>query len=128
MTVGSLPSLDVHKIAALGDLRRREILEALSHGACSVAELAERLPVTRSAVSQHLGVLQEAGLVKHEKIGTRHLYQVDPEGVAALRSYLDALWGRALSSFKAVAESPLRKKAKPTGGRRPGPRRKGRWR
>jgi DNA-binding transcriptional ArsR family regulator len=128
MTVGSLSSLDVHKIAALGDLRRREILEALSHGACSVAELAERLPVTRSAVSQHLGVLQEAGLVRHEKIGTRHLYQVDPEGVAALRSYLDSLWARALSSFKAAAENPLRQKAKSPRGRRPAPQRKGRRR
>lgn len=109
MAAASLPALDPHKIAALGDLRRREILEELSHGACSVVELAERLPVTRSAVSQHLGVLKEAGLVTHEKIGTRHLYQVNPEGIAALRSYLDSLWERALASFKAAAEAPKRK-------------------
>jgi len=117
MADGSLPALDVHKIAALGDLRRREILEVLSHGACSVGELAERLPVTRSAVSQHLGVLKEAGLVRHDKVGTRHLYQVDPEGVAALRSYLDSLWERALASFKTAAEAPRRKPAPM--GRRP---------
>jgi len=105
---------EAHRIAALGDPRRREILETLAKGPCSVAELARRLPVTRSAVSQHLGILKDAGLVRHEKIGTRHFYEVDPEGVEALRDYLDSLWQRALSSFKALAEAPSTK-GRPSG-------------
>jgi DNA-binding transcriptional ArsR family regulator len=92
------------RIAALGDARRREIFEILSAGPCSVVELSRRLPVTRSAVSQHLRVLKDAGLVTHQTAGTRHLYQIDPIGIAALRDYLDSLWQRALKDFKAVAE------------------------
>jgi DNA-binding transcriptional ArsR family regulator len=96
-------------IAALGDPRRREIVELLAAGPCSVGELAKQLPVTRSAVSQHLRVLQDAGLVTHQAAGTRHLYRLDPIGVAALRDYLDALWQRGLLSLKAVAEESYRK-------------------
>jgi len=105
MAVGSRTRRDIHRIAVLGDARRREILETLSRGPCSVAEIARRLPVTRSAVSQHLGVLRTAGLVRHEKRGTRHIYRLDPEGVAALRRYLESLWQDALSGFKATAEA-----------------------
>ena len=95
-------SLD--RIAALGDLTRRRIFEVLAAGPCSVTEIARQFPVTRSAVSQHLRVLKEAGLVKHETFGTRHLYQIDAIGVAAVRDYLDSLWQRALLNFKAEAE------------------------
>ena len=114
------------RIAALGDPRRRQILEALSRGPSSVVELADRLPVTRSAVSQHLGVLKEAGLVRHEKIGTRHLYEIDPEGVAALRDYLDSLWQRALGSFKAAAEAPKKRRRAPAPSEKQRDRRRGR--
>ena len=93
-----------NRIAVLGDTTRRQIFEMLSGGPCSVAELASRLPVTRPAVSQHLRVLKEAGLVIHQTVGTRHLYQLDPEGIAALREYLDSLWKWALNDFKAEAE------------------------
>jgi len=92
------------RIAALGDPTRRGIFEVLAAGPCSVAEIARQLPVTRPAVSQHLRVLKEAGLVKHETFGTRHLYQIDVIGVAAIRDYLDSLWQRALINFKAEAE------------------------
>lgn len=122
MAVGAVRG-ESHKIAALGDPRRREILEALSRGGCSVAELAQRLPVTRSAVSQHLGVLKQAGLVVHEKIGTRHIYQLDPAGVEELRQYLDFLWQRALSNFKAVAEAPSAERRKVGRGRKRSARR-----
>lgn len=92
------------RIAALGDSTRREILRIVSEGARSVADIANLLPVSRPAVSQHLRVLQEAGLVKHEVSGTRHLYKLDPTGVAALRDYFDSLWHVALEQFKAEAE------------------------
>jgi len=91
-------------MAALGDSRRQQIFEILARGPSSVAEIACKLPVTRPAVSQHLRVLQDAGLVMHRVAGTRHVYQLDPAGVAALRDYLDSLWQRALTEFKKVAE------------------------
>lgn len=95
------------KVAAFGDPRRRAIIEILSLGrGFSVAELARRLPVTRPAVSQHLRVLTDARLVTHRKDGTRHIYQLDPDGMATLRSYLDELWQRAASNFKAAVERP----------------------
>src|SRR6266481_8046733 len=105
MAVGSKTQSGMQRMAVLGDARRREILETLSRGPCSVADIARRLPVTRSAVSQHLAVLRRAGLVRHRKQGTRHMYQLDPEGVAALRAYLESLWQQALTSFKDTAEA-----------------------
>jgi len=96
----------VDQIAALSDGTRRQIFDSLGKQASSVGNLAERLPVTRSAVSQHLRVLQDAGLVKHRKSGTRHVYYIDPEGVAKLRAYLDRTWERALLEFKMAAEKP----------------------
>jgi len=105
-------------MAVLGDARRREILETLLGGPCSVAEIARRLPVTRSAVSQHLGVLRGAGLVRHDKRGTRHMYRLDPGGVAALRNYLEWLWQHALSDFKDAAEAtatPRKSRGAPRG-------------
>jgi len=91
-------------MTALADPRRQEILEILSEGPCSVAELARQLPVTRPAVSQHLKVLLDAGLVIQQSVGTRNIYRLDPEGVVALRDHLDAMWQKALSAFKESAE------------------------
>lgn len=99
-----MANASLERIASLGDQTRRGIFELLADGPCSVAEIARQLPVTRSAVSQHLRVLKEAGLVKHQTFGTRHLYQIDAIGVAAIRDYLDSLWQRALLQFKAEAE------------------------
>jgi|HubBroStandDraft_1064217.scaffolds.fasta_scaffold00567_20 DNA-binding transcriptional ArsR family regulator len=96
--------IDSEAIAVLGDASRRALVEILAAGPCSVADLARRLPITRPAVSQHLKVLSEAGLVTHRTSGTRHLYQLDPQGVARLRTYLDDLWQAALFQFKAAAE------------------------
>src|SRR5687768_14205757 len=89
---------------ALADATRRAVFEALAQQPQAVGELAANLPVSRPAVSQHLKVLQEAGLVQSAREGTRNIYQVDPEGLAAMRTYLEALWSEALHSLKAVAE------------------------
>ncbi len=95
----------IQRMAALGDATRREIFGMLAAtGPSSVADLARRLPVTRPAVSQHLRVLKDMGLVTHQTAGTRHIYRLDPQGIAALRDYLDSLWERALNDFKAAAE------------------------
>jgi DNA-binding transcriptional ArsR family regulator len=96
----------VDQIAALSDGTRRQIFEYLSQQASSVGELAHKLPVTRSAVSQHLRVLKDVGLVEHRSFGTRHVYYVDPEGLAKLRAYLETMWERALQNFKMEAEKP----------------------
>jgi DNA-binding transcriptional ArsR family regulator len=90
--------------AALSDPTRQQIFESLSRRALAVGELAEGLPVTRSAVSQHLKVLKDAGLVVSRTEGTRNIYRVDPKGVAAMRDYLDRFWQRALASFKDEVE------------------------
>jgi len=100
------------KMAALGDSMRREIFEMVAVNPSSVGDLARRLPITRSAVSQHLRVLKEAGLVNHKTFGTRNVYHVNLAGVASLRDYFDALWERALSDYKAVAEDLYRRKRK----------------
>ena len=91
-------------MSALGDPTRRAIFELLADGPRPVGEIARDLPVTRPAVSQHLKVLKEAGQVTDRQIGTRRLYQLDPDGVSALRAYLDRFWNRALTAFKAAAE------------------------
>ena len=85
---------------ALGDPTRRAVLEVLEDGAKPVGEIAGRLPVSRPAVSQHLRVLKEAGLVRDRKQGTRRLYSVDTDGLRALRAYLERYWEVALASFK----------------------------
>lgn len=90
--------------AALSDPTRRQIFDRLSRKALSVGELAEGLPVSRPAVSQHLKVLKDAGLVVVRTEGTRNIYRVDPRGVAAMRDYLDRFWQRALASFKEEVE------------------------
>src|ERR1700754_2501542 len=87
-------------LTALGDPTRQAILDHLSDGPRAVGELAADLPVSRPAVSQHLKVLKDVGLVVDRKAGTRRLYQVDPAGLAILRSYLDGMWERSLKSFE----------------------------
>lgn len=91
-------------LAALGDSTRRVIFERLADGPRAVGELAEGLPISRPAVSQHLKVLKEAGLVVARQVGTRRLYQIDPKGLGALRAYLDRFWQQGLTAFKAAAE------------------------
>jgi DNA-binding transcriptional ArsR family regulator len=90
---------------ALGDPTRRAIFERLAGGPLAVGEIARGLPVSRPAVSQHLKILREAGLVAVRAQGTRRLYQLDPRGVGALRDYFDAFWSHALVAFKAAAET-----------------------
>ena len=89
---------------ALGDPTRRAIFERLAEGSRPVGELARELPVSRPAVSQHLKVLKDAGLVIDRRAGSRRIYQLDPEGVGALRAYLDRFWSQALTAFKAAVE------------------------
>jgi DNA-binding transcriptional ArsR family regulator len=89
---------------ALGDPTRRTIFEHLRGGPRSVGDLARDVPVSRPAVSQHLKVLKEAGLVTDRQEGTRRLYGLNPDGLAELRAYVDQLWDRALADFKAAAE------------------------
>jgi DNA-binding transcriptional ArsR family regulator len=89
---------------ALADPTRRTIFERLADQPSAVGELARDLPVSRPAVSQHLKVLKDAGLVVDRSDGTRRIYHVDPDGVAALRAYLDQFWSRSLLSFKTAAE------------------------
>jgi len=91
-------------LAALADPTRRAVFERLRAGPVSVGEIAAELPVSRPAVSQHLKVLKEAGLVRDEAQGTRRLYEVDPRGLGELRSWLDRFWTEALDAFKAEAE------------------------
>jgi len=89
---------------AMGDPTRRQVLELLRDGERAVVDLAAPLPVSRPAVSQHLRVLKDAGLVTERRDGTRHLYRVDPEGLAILRTYLERMWDDSLAAFKATAE------------------------
>ena len=92
--------------AALGDPTRRAIFERLADRPRAVGELAGELPVSRPAVSQHLKVLKDAGLVIDRHAGTRRIYQVRPEGVGALRAELDRFWNQALTAYKAAVEQP----------------------
>ena len=93
---------------ALGDPTRRAIFEQLREGPRAVGEIAGDLPVSRPAVSQHLRVLKEAGLVTERRDGTRRLYRLDPDGLAQVRRYFDDFWTEALAGFKAAAESERR--------------------
>lgn len=89
---------------ALGDPTRRAIFERLARGPTAVGQLARELPVSRPAVSQHLRVLKRAGLVSDQREGSRRLYEIDLDGVEALRAYLDSFWTDALAAFKQAAE------------------------
>ena len=90
---------------ALGDRTRRAILERLRDGPQPVVEIARHLPVGRPAVSQHLKVLKEAGLVTDHAVGTRRVYEVDRQGLEAAQSYLGSFWSDTLSRFKGAVES-----------------------
>lgn len=91
-------------IGLLGDATRRAIFEHLARRPSSVGELADRLPITRQAVSQHLQVLKDGGLVVSTAAGTRRIYRLNAEGVDALRSYLQRIWDDALTSFQKAAD------------------------
>ena len=94
---------------ALGDPTRRAILERLRAGPRAVGELAEGLPVSRPAVSQHLRVLEDAGLVVARRQGTRRLYRLDPDGLDGLRAALDSFWTDALAAYAAAAQEEARR-------------------
>jgi DNA-binding transcriptional ArsR family regulator len=91
-------------LTALGDPTRREIFERLAERPRAVGELARELPVSRPAVSQHLRVLKDAGLVVDRPAGARRIYQLDPDGVGELRAYLDQFWTRALAAYKTAVD------------------------
>ena len=97
----------VDRLTALGDRTRRAIFECLSEQPRAVGELADVLPVSRPAVSQHLKVLKAAGLVTEHAEGTRRIYRLNPEGVAAMRDQLDTFWNRALSGYAQVTEEQV---------------------
>ena len=104
-----LPLVDAYLKAgldALGDPTRMAIFQKLASRPFAVNELARTLPVTRPAVSQHLKVLKDVGLVTDSKSGTRRLYRLNPEGVARLRAHFDQMWAEALAGFQAAAEKP----------------------
>jgi DNA-binding transcriptional ArsR family regulator len=91
---------------ALGDPTRRAIFERLADRPRAVGELALELPVSRPAVSQHLKVLKDAGLVVDRRAGTRRIYQLDPHGIGALRADLEGFWNKALTAYKVAVEQP----------------------
>ncbi|HEV7578795.1 MAG TPA: metalloregulator ArsR/SmtB family transcription factor [Mycobacterium sp.] len=91
----------------LGDRTRRAIVDNLAHGPLAVGELAQRLPVSRPAVSQHLKVLKDAGLVIEHAAGARRIYRLNPAGVAALRDQLDTFWNRALAGYGEVLDRSI---------------------
>lgn len=93
---------------ALGDPTRRAIYERLAERPQAVSELASELPVSRSAVSQHLKVLKDAGLVLDRRAGKQRIYQLDPDGLAALRADLERFWSKALAAYKTTVERPAK--------------------
>ena len=92
------------RFAALADPTRREIFERLGKKPLAVGEIAEGLPVSRPAVSQHLKVLKDAGLVTMRTEGTRNVYSIDFKAIASMRDYLDRFWNKALAAFKDAVE------------------------
>jgi DNA-binding transcriptional ArsR family regulator len=103
----NLPFVQTYRadgLTALGDPTRRAIFERLGERPRAVGELASELPVSRPAVSQHLKVLKGARLVVDQRVGTRRVYQVDPEGLRLLRGYLDHFWDQALAAYKTGVE------------------------
>ena len=93
-----------HAFAALADPTRRQVFERLGVGPASVGDIASGLPVSRPAVSQHLKVLKEAGLVTDRPEGTRRVYQIDPQGLGAIRAWLDQFWAVALDAYAAEVD------------------------
>lgn len=98
-------STALDSFAALGDPTRRAIFERVAARPSAVGDLAQGLPVSRPAVSQHLRVLKEAGLVTESPDGARRIYRIDPRGIAAMRAWLDTHWGAALDAFKNFADN-----------------------
>ena len=112
----SIPAGDPFE--ALGDPNRRAIVERLSGGGRSVGELADALPISRPAVSRHLRLLKEAGLVVEEPVGTRRVYRLHEDGVQAVHAYLTQVWGEAVARFQLTAENTKPSKPVPSRGRR----------
>ena len=100
---------------ALGDPNRREIVKLLRGGESSVQQLADRLPISRPAVSRHLRLLRQAGLVSDRPEGTRRLYRLHDEGIAEVRAYLEQVWGDAATRFKLLVENTSEKTPPPKG-------------
>lgn len=100
--------LQARRFAALGDPTRLEVFHLLSRAPQSVAELADRLPVSRPAVSQHLKVLADAGLVAFDSVGTRNIYRPENDAVASMRDFIDSLWSIGLDGFRTAAEAAAR--------------------
>ena len=98
-------------LGALGDRTRRAIFVRLAEGPRAVGELAGELPISRPAVSQHLKVLKDAGLVSERAAGTRRIYRLNPVGVGALRDQLDLFWNRALAAYKDAVEQPTEERS-----------------
>ena len=98
------------RIAALADPTRRAIFELVADRPRPVGEIAKHLPVTRPAVSQHLKVLKQSGLVVDRPDGTRRIYEVDTDGLAALRAYFDRFWNKNLAAFKRAVEHPSKER------------------
>jgi DNA-binding transcriptional ArsR family regulator len=98
-----------HAFDALGDSTRRELLRQLAAGDRSVSELAATLPISRPAVSRHLRVLKDAGLVDEMPRGTRRIYHLQDEGIEAVRAYLEQVWGEAATRFRLTAENTRRR-------------------
>jgi DNA-binding transcriptional ArsR family regulator len=95
----------VNVLGALSDTTRRAILEIIAQGPCTVGEIAEVIPVSQPAVSQHLRVLREAGLVQVRKEGTKRIHTLAPDGINELRAYFDDMWGNVLQAFKKAADN-----------------------
>jgi DNA-binding transcriptional ArsR family regulator len=108
-----MPATPEALLDALGDPTRRAIVERLAERPRAVGELADGLPVSRPAVSQHLKVLKDAGLVSERAVGTRRIYRLDPIAVQALRDQLDTLWRRALAGFTEIAEHSTQEENQP---------------
>ena len=107
----NLPFVQTYRtdgLTALGDPTRREIFERLAGRPRAVGELASELPVSRPAVSQHLKVLKEARLVVDQQVGTRRIYQVDPDGLERLRAYLDHFWDQALAGYRSAVDQRMK--------------------
>jgi DNA-binding transcriptional ArsR family regulator len=99
------PSLAGDPFEALGDPNRRAILTLLGEGGRSVGDLARALPISRPAVSRHLRLLREAGLVDEEARGTQRIYRLESDGLEAIRTYLEGVWGEAAARFRLLAEN-----------------------
>lgn len=118
----SLDALARDPFEALGDPQRRAIVELLAAGDRSVGELAAALPISRPAVSRHLRLLREAGLVTRRAEGTRRLYRLHDEGIEAVRAYLEQVWGDAAARFRLLAENTVAPSDDPSGAARGGRR------